>query len=63
MVRLLSTVSEGGALAVVASCLCHLASGGVVVHGGGGGVYSGEKITLFNNFALKRGRVIIAKEA
>ena len=45
---LLSTASKVGALAVVASCLCHLASGGVVVHGGGGGgggeVYSGEKI-------------------
>ena len=62
MVRLLSTASKGGALAVVASCLCHLAAGGVVVHGGGG-VYSGEKITLFNNFALKHGRVLIAKEA
>ena len=38
VVRRFDTASEGGALAVVASCLRHLASGGIVACLWGGGL-------------------------
>ena len=41
------TASEGDALAVVASCLRHLASGGIVACWGKG-AYNGDKITMCN---------------
>ena len=42
------TASEVDALAVVASCLQHIASGGIVACWRKG-VYDGDKITLYNN--------------